>query len=76
MTIADKRSYIKIETLLSKTCTDIHDSLNGVKLMAYVLEEDRPATSKERSRITGAKTAQENAQKPTSVSRGWATHPP
>ena len=47
-----------------------------MKLVADALEEDRRATCEELSRVTGAKTLQENAQEPTLVSRGWATHSP
>ena len=47
----------------------------NVKLVADALEEDH-ATCVELSRVTGAKTLQENAQKPTSVGYGWATHSP
>ena len=42
--------------------------------MADAFEEDRRATCEELSRATGAKPSQENAQEPTSVARGWATH--
>ena len=45
-----------------------------VKLMADPLEEGHRATCEELSRATGAKTLQENAQEPTSVVCGWATH--
>ena len=48
----------------------------SVKLVADALEEDRRATCEEFSRAMGAKTSQENAQEPTSVVRGWATHSP
>ena len=46
------------------------------KLVVDALEEDRRATCEELSRATGAKTSRENAQEPTSVVRGWATHSP
>ena len=48
----------------------------SVKLVADALEEDCCATCEEHSRATGAKTLQENAQKPTSVTRGWANQSP
>ena len=48
----------------------------SVKLVADALEEDRHATFEELSRATGAKPLQENAQEPTSVAHGWATHSP
>ena len=48
----------------------------SVKLVADALEEDRHATCEKRSRAMGAKTSKENAQDPTSVARGWATHSP
>ena len=41
-----------------------------VKLVADALEEDRCATCEELFGTTGAKTSQENTQKPTSVARG------
>ena len=48
----------------------------SVKLVADALEDNRRATCEELSRATGAKPSQENAQEPTSVARGWATHSP
>ena len=48
----------------------------SVKLLADVLEEDRRAACEELSRAKGAKVLQENAQEPTSVALGWATHSP
>ena len=48
----------------------------NVKLVADALEEDRRATCEELFRDIGAKTWKENAQKPTSVACGWATHSP
>ena len=47
-----------------------------VKLVADASDEDRRATCEELSRATGAKTSQENAQKPTSVASSWVTHSP
>ena len=47
-----------------------------VKFVADALEEDRRATCGKFSRTTGAKIFQENAEEPTSVARGWATHSP
>ena len=46
----------------------------SVKLVADALEEDSHATCEEVSRAMGTKTLQENAQEPTSVACGWATH--
>ena len=48
----------------------------SVKLVADALEEDCRATSEELSRAMGAKTLHQNAQEPTSVALGWATHSP
>ena len=48
----------------------------NVMFVADVLEEDRCATCEEISRDTRAKSSQENAQEPTSVAHGWATHSP
>ena len=48
----------------------------SVKLVADALEEDRRVTCEELSRATGAKTSKKNAQEPTSVDPGWATHSP
>ena len=48
----------------------------SVKLVADDLEEDRLTTFEELSRATGVKTCQDNAQKPTSVARGWSSHSP
>ena len=48
----------------------------SVTLVVDVLEEDRRATCEKLSRATGAKTSQKNAQEPTSVARGCATHSP
>ena len=45
-----------------------------VKLVADALEEDRRAACVELSSATEAKPSQQNAQKPISVARGWATH--
>ena len=42
----------------------------SVTLVADALEEDR----EELSRSRRAKISQENAEEPTSVARGWATH--
>ena len=47
-----------------------------LNFVADALEEDRRATCEELSRVTGAKTSQENAQEPTSVARGWTSHSP
>ena len=44
--------------------------------MAHDLEEDRRATCEQLCRATGAKTRQDNAQEPTLVARGQATHSP
>ena len=49
---------------------------SNVKLVADALEEACRATREELSRAAGAKLLQENAQEPTSVVRGWATHSP
>ena len=46
----------------------------SVKLVADAIEEDLCATCEEQSRVTRPKTSQENAQEPTSLARGWATH--
>ena len=48
----------------------------SIKQVADSLEEDLVQHVKQLSRATGAKTSQENAQEPTSVARGWATHSP
>ena len=48
----------------------------SVKLVADALEEDRRATCEGLSKVTGAKTSQENAQELSSVACGWATHSP
>ena len=48
----------------------------SVKLVADFLEEDRHETCDDISRTMGTKTSQENAQKLTSVARGWVTHSP
>ena len=48
----------------------------NVKLVADALEEDRRATCEELSRATEAKPSQENAQEPSLVARGCATHSP
>ena len=48
----------------------------SVKLVAGTPEEDRRATCGEISRGMGAETSQENAQVPTSLVRGNATHYP
>ena len=45
-----------------------------VKLVTDALEDDRRTPCEELSRAMGAKTSQENAQEPTSVAHGWATH--
>ena len=47
----------------------------SVKIVADA-PEDRPPTCEELSRSTWAKHSQENAQEPTSVAHGWATHSP
>ena len=54
----------------------ISTDTRSVKLVADALEEDGRATCEELSRATGAKASQQNAQEPTSVARGWATHSP
>ena len=54
----------------ARTSTDERSA----KLMTEALEENHRATCEELSRATGTKTSQENAQEPTSVARGWATH--
>ena len=48
----------------------------SLKLVADALEKDRGAICEKFSRATGAKPSQENAQEPTSIARGWATHSP
>ena len=50
----------------------------SLKLVADTFKEDRHASARceEFSRPKGAKTLQENAQEPTSVAHGWATHSP
>ena len=45
-----------------------------MKLVADALEDDRRGKCEELSRATGGKISQENAQEPTKVARGWATH--
>ena len=47
-----------------------------VKLVADALDEECRATCEELSRVTGAKTWQENAHEPTSVGRGGAADSP
>ena len=63
---------INNELIPGRPRTSTHE--RSVKLVADALEEDRRASCEELSRATGTKPSRENAQKPTSVARGWATH--
>ena len=55
-----------------KTSTDER----SMKLVKGTLEEDQCETCEKLSRAMGAKTLQKNAEEPTSVAHGWATHSP